>query len=118
MHQPKAFTGEFEIEDDAFECVADRFICRGESVSFQLSGFDSEGGRYTAAGTAEKSSLGRFVTVDFRLRYSSDRTDTPARLHIESVDFSTTSPSITVKAIWTQAGDDFVLVGNLSPLRL
>ena len=115
--QSIAFCGEFDVEDDAFECIVDRFIYKGTGVSFQFSGFESEGGQYSATGAAERSSLGKFVTTEFRVRYHSDPTDTPATLRIESVDYDAKAPSLTVTATWGQAGETFALAGKLSPFK-
>lgn len=115
---PIAFCGEFEVEDDAFECIVDRFIYRSEGVSFQFSCFDSEGGAHIATGVAQKDSMGRLVTSDFRVRYAADRTDTPASLRIESVEYDANVPTLTVSATWAQAGETFTLTGRLSKLKL
>ena len=115
--QPIAFCGEFDVEDDAFECIVDRFIYKGTGVSFQLSCFDSEGGAHTATGAAQKDSLGRFVTSEFRVRYATDRTDTPASLRIERVDYDATAPTLEVAAIWAQAGETFALAGKFSRFK-
>jgi hypothetical protein len=115
--QPIAFSGEFDVEDDAFECIVDRFIYKGTDVSFEFSCFDSEGGAHKATGAAQQDSLGRFVTSEFRVRYATDRTDTPARFRIESVDYDAAAPTLAVAATWEQAGETFALLGKLSRFR-
>jgi len=115
--QTIVFCGEFDVEDDAFECIVDRFIYKSTGVSFQFSCFDSVGGRHTATGVAQNDSLGRFVTSEFRVRYATDRTDTPASLRIESVDYDATALTLAVAATWAQVDETFALTGKLSRFK-
>lgn len=115
--QPIAFSGEFDVEDDAFECIVDRFVYRRTSVSFQFSCFESDGGASLATGTAERDSLGRFVVTEFRVRYATDRNDTPASLTIQSVDCDSANSYLSVAATWAQAGETFAISGKLSRFK-
>ena len=109
----RAFIGELDVEDNAFECTVDRLIYRAEGVTFEFSCFDTEGGAHRATGRASLDSLGRYRTDEFRVRYTSDRTDTAAGFQI--VSLVVIDDLLSLKAVWTQAGDTFDVEGELSP---
>lgn len=109
----RAFVGELDVEDGAFECIVDRLIYRPDGVTFEFSCFDTEGGAHRVTGRASRDSLGRYRTDELRVRYASDRTDTPAGFQIESVNVH--MDVLTLKGVWSQAGDTFEIEGELTP---
>ena len=117
MKLPTKFCGEFEVMDDAFECIVDRFIYRESDVAFQFTCREMDYGKSMASGVAIKDSNGRYITTEFRLRYSSDNSDTPAQFTISKIQFSKDNNLLIISAIWKQAGESFSLEGELAKVE-
>lgn len=112
-----AFSGDFEVEDDAFEMTAERFIFRGGSVSFQLDFYETDYGKSTATGTARRNSLGGFDCDDLRLRYATDKSDIPAVVRFSKINASDDQSALSVEGTWEQAGDTFRFSGLLNRFK-
>jgi hypothetical protein len=52
---------------------------------------------------------------EFRLRYATDSSDTPARFRIETVKLSPDLKRLDFRCEWDQAGDKFDLGATLEP---
>ena len=117
MKLPAKFCGEFEVKDDAFECIVDRFIYRESDVAFQFTCRETDYGESIASGIAIKDLNGRYITTEFCLRYSSDNFDTPAQFMISRIQFSKDNNILIISAIWKQAGESFSLEGELEKVE-
>lgn len=111
--KPIPFTGELLVEGDAFELNAERFIWRGDSVSFHLSCSESDFGKSTANGTAKRNSIGKYICEDLKLRYESDNRDTPAKIHFNRIELVENGDVLFVKGLWEQVGESFDFEGML-----
>ncbi|MDC8012277.1 hypothetical protein [Tahibacter soli] len=116
-NQHIAFLGNFEVEDDAFEMTAERFILRGDGISFQLKFYETDYGKSTATGTAQRNSLGGFNCDDLRLRYATDKSDIPAVVRFSKIDASDDQSALSVEGTWEQAGDTFRFSGLLKRFK-
>ena len=114
--QPLVFQGEFDVEDDTFECIVDRLIVRGQDFAFQLSGF-YEGGKFVAEGHACRLSNGVIATTDFRLRYESDREDSPAWFRLLRVELSPKKMEFDIDGEWMEGGKTWQMKALLARFK-
>jgi hypothetical protein len=111
---PLVFQGELAVEDDAFSCNVDRIILKGEhDISLQMTGVD-ESGSHKAEGQFVFEN-GSWRTHEFRLRYATYSSDTPAKFRIEALRLSPDQKKLDLRCDWDLAGDKFDLGGTLEP---
>lgn len=111
---PRAYTGDFEVEDGDFALAAKRFVVREDGVSFEFDGEGDEG-CFQVEGSSARKDDGQFEVN--RFYYTGSKFQGMLQATIELKVVKPISGACKVVGEWRQDGDVWQFSGELSPCR-
>lgn len=109
---PRAYTGDFEVEDGDFALAAKQFIVREDGVSFELEGEGDEG-RFQLEGSLSRKGNGQFEIK--RFDYAGSQVQGMLEATIEMKVVKPIFGACQVVGEWRQDGEVWQFSGKLSP---
>jgi hypothetical protein len=111
---PRAYTGDFEVENDDFVLVAKHFVVREDGISFDFEG-DGDEGHFRLEGSSARKDDGQFEVN--RFDYSGSQFQSILEATIELKVVKPVFGACKVVGEWRQDGEVWQFSGELSPYR-
>lgn len=111
---PRAYTGDFEVENGDFVLAAKHFVVREDGVSFEFEGEGDEG-RFRLEGSSARKGDGQFEVK--RFDYSGSQFQGMLEATIELKVVKPAFGACKVVGEWRQDGEVWQFSGELSPYR-
>lgn len=103
---PRSYSGDLEVEDDAFSLCADSLILRDSEIAFHFSGRTQEYGPFESDGKAPRIAPGCFEAINVPVTYRKygPGTGDAASLSFVLVRELTAPERCEIQGKWTEGG--------------